>query len=74
MTDFEEKHPYFWLLVGLLLTMFSYGIFNTGICAWIFAVPLIRFINSRTRWSSIFLMLAGMIIVANVTKRQPESP
>ena len=67
MKEFEQKYPHFWLLLGLLLTMFSYGIFNTGICAWIFAVPLIRFINSRTKWSSILLMLAGLIIVANVT-------
>ena len=67
MKNFEEKHPYFWLILGLILTMFSYGIFNTGICAWIFAIPLIRFINNRTKWSSIILMLVGMIIVANIT-------
>lgn len=67
MDDFEKKHPYFWLILGLILTMFSYGIFNTGICAWIFAIPLIRFINNRTKWSSIMLMLLGMIIVANIT-------
>ena len=42
MKNFEEKHPYFWLILGLILTMFSYGIFNTGICAWIFAIPLIN--------------------------------
>ena len=66
MKDFEGKHPYFWLILGLVLTMFSYGIFNTGICAWIFAVPLIRFINNRTKWSSIILMLLGMIIIANI--------
>ncbi|MBR1895475.1 MAG: carbon-nitrogen hydrolase family protein [Pyramidobacter sp.] len=65
--DFERKHPYFWLILGLILTLLSYGIFNTGICAWIFAIPLIRFINTRTKWSSIILMLAGMIIVANIT-------
>lgn len=47
--------------------MLSYGIFNTGICAWIFAIPLIRYINIRTKWSSILLMLVGMIIVANIT-------
>ena len=67
MNDFERKHPYFWLILGLMLTVLSYGIFNTGICAWIFAIPLIRFINTRTKWSSIILMLVGMIIVANIT-------
>ncbi|MBQ9564585.1 MAG: carbon-nitrogen hydrolase family protein [Synergistaceae bacterium] len=67
MNEFEKKHPYFWLVLGLLLTMLSYGIFNTGVCAWIFAIPLIRFINNRTKWSSIILMLIGMIIVANIT-------
>ena len=67
MKEFESKHPYFWLILGLVLTMLSYGIFNTGICAWIFAIPLIRFINNRTKWSSIILMLAGTILVANIT-------
>ena len=67
MKTFETKHPYFWLILGLVLTVFSYGIFNTGICAWIFAIPLIRFINNRTKWSSIILMLVGMIIAANIT-------
>ncbi len=67
MKEFENKYPYFWLILGLILTMLSYGIFNTGICAWIFAVPLIRFINNRTKWSSIILMLIGMIIAANIT-------
>ena len=67
MSKFEEKYPYFWLILGLILTLFSYGIFNTGICAWIFAIPLIRFINKRTRWSSILLLLAGMVVVANIT-------
>ena len=67
MNEFEKKHPYCWLVLGLVLTTFSYGIFNTGICAWIFAIPLIRFINNRTKWSSIILMLVGMIIVANIT-------
>ncbi len=67
MNKFEEKYPYLWLILGLILTLLSYGIFNTGICAWIFAIPLIRFINNRTRWSSIIMMLAGMIIVANIT-------
>ena len=67
MNEFEKKHPYCWLVLGLVLTMLSYGIFNTGICAWIFAIPLIRFINNRTKWSSIILMLAGMIIIANIT-------
>ena len=55
------------LVLGLFLTMLSYGIFNTGICAWIFAIPLIRFINRRTKWSSIILLLVGMILVANIT-------
>ncbi|MBR0070480.1 MAG: hypothetical protein IJP97_08300, partial [Synergistaceae bacterium] len=67
MKNFENKYPYFWLISGLVLTMLSYGIFNTGICAWIFAIPLIRFINNRTKWSSIILMLIGMIIAANIT-------
>ena len=67
MKEFENKYPYFWLILGLILTMLSYGIFNTGICAWIFAIPLIRFINNRTKWSSIILMLIGMIIAANIT-------
>ena len=67
MKNFENKYPYFWLILGLMLTMLSYGIFNTGICAWIFAIPLIRFINNRTKWSSIILMLIGMIIIANIT-------
>ena len=67
MKEFEKKHPYVGLILGLFLTTFSYGIFNTGICAWIFAIPLIRFINNRTKWSSILLMLAGMILVANIT-------
>ena len=67
MNKFEEKYPYFWLILGLILTLLSYGIFNTGICAWIFAIPLIRFINNRTRWSSILLILAGMVVVANIT-------
>ncbi len=49
MNKLEEKYPYFWLIPGLTLTLLSYGIFNTGICAWIFAIPLIRFINNRTR-------------------------
>ena len=39
MNKFEEKYPYFWLILGLILTLLSYGIFNTGICAWIFAIP-----------------------------------
>ena len=67
MNDFEKKYPYFWLILGLILTVFSYGIFNTGVCAWIFAIPLIRFINNRTKWSSIILMLVGMVIAANIT-------
>ena len=36
MKKFEEKFSYVWLLLGLVLVLFSYGIFNTGICAWIF--------------------------------------
>ncbi len=67
MSDFEKKYPYFWLILGLILTVFSYGIFNTGVCAWIFAIPLIRFLNNRTKWSSIILMLVGMVIAANIT-------
>lgn len=67
MKKIEENYPYCWLLLGLVLTLFSYGIFNTGICAWLFAIPLIRYINIRTKWSSIFLMLLGMIVVANIT-------
>ena len=47
--------------------MLSYGIFNTGICAWIFAIPLMRFINNRTKWLSIILMLIGMVVAANIT-------
>ena len=67
MKSFEEKFPYIWLLLGLVLALFSYGIFNTGICAWLFAIPLIRYINIRPKWSSIFWMLLGMVIVANIT-------
>ena len=67
MKKFEEKYPYCWLILGLILTLLSYGIFNTGICAWVFAIPLIRFINNRTKWSSIIIMLVGMIVVANIT-------
>ena len=67
MKKFEEKHPYGWLILGLILALLSYGIFNTGICAWVFAIPLIRFINNRTKWSSIIMMLVGVIIVANIT-------
>ncbi|MDO5427301.1 MAG: hypothetical protein Q4F54_06780 [Coriobacteriia bacterium] len=53
--------------MGLIFTLNSYGAFNVGICAWIFAIPLIRYINIRTKWSSIFLMLLGMVVVANIT-------
>ena len=67
MKKLEEKFSCFWLLLGLVLTVFSYGIFNTFICAWIFAIPLIRYINIRTKWSSVIWMLIGMIIVANIT-------
>lgn len=67
MKEFENKYPSFWLILGLMLTIFSYGIFNTGICACIFAIPLIRYINIRTKISSIIFMLIGMIIAANVT-------
>ncbi|MDO5850851.1 MAG: hypothetical protein Q4P14_06505 [Methanobacteriaceae archaeon] len=51
----------------MVLTLLSYGIFNTGICAWIFAIPLLRYINIRTKWSSIIMMLIGMVIVTNIT-------
>ena len=57
MKEFEKNHPYFWLILGLILTIFSYGIFNTGICAWIFAIPLIRYINIRTKISSIIFII-----------------
>jgi apolipoprotein N-acyltransferase len=67
LEEFENKYPYCWLVLGLILTLFSYGIFNTGICAWIFAIPLIRFINKNLKWTSILYMLIGMIIVANIT-------
>ena len=67
LKEFENKYPYCWLILGLVLTLFSYGLFNTGICAWIFAIPLIRFINKNLKWSSILQMLIGMIIVANIT-------
>lgn len=67
LKQLENKFPFIWLIIGLILTLFSYGIFNTGICAWIFAIPLIRFINIRTKWTSIILMLVGLIIVANIT-------
>ena len=67
MKKFEEKHPYCWLLSGLILMFLSYGIFNTGICAWIFAIPLIRYINIRPKWSSVLWMLLGSVIVANLT-------
>ena len=67
MKKIEEKFPYCWLLLGIVLVVFSYGIFNTGICAWLFAIPLIRFINIRTKWSSMLWMLLGMVIAANIT-------
>ena len=67
MKKFEEKAPYCWLILGLLLSIFSYGIFNTGICAWIFAIPLLRYLNIRLKWSSILWMLLGMIVVGNIT-------
>lgn len=67
LQQLENKFPFIWLIIGLVFTLFSYGIFNTGICAWIFAIPLIRFINIRTKWTSIILMLVGIIIVANIT-------
>ena len=67
MRKFEERFPYLWLLLGLFLVFFSYGIFNTGICAWLFAIPLIRYINIRPKWSSIMWMLFGTVIVANIT-------
>lgn len=67
MKKIEEKFTHLWLLLGLILTLLSYGIFNTGICAWIFAIPLIRYINIRPKWSSILWMLLGIVIVANIT-------
>lgn len=67
LKEFEKKYPYCWLVLGLILTLFSYGIFNTGICAWIFAIPLIRYINKNLKWTSILYMLIGLIIVANIT-------
>lgn len=67
MKKFEEKYHYCWLLLGLVLMFLSYGIFNTGICAWLFAIPLIRYINIRPKWSSILWMLLGTVIVANIT-------
>ena len=67
MKEIEEKYPHLWLIIGLILALLSYGIFNTGICAWLFAIPLIRYINIRTRWSSIILMLLGSVVVANIT-------
>ena len=67
MKKIEEKYPCFWLLAGLILMLLSYGIFNTGICAWLFAIPLIRYINIRPKWSSILWMLLGTVVVANLT-------
>lgn len=67
MKKIEEKYPYLWLLLGLVLILFSYGIFNTGICAWLFAIPPIRYINIRPKWSSILWMLLGAVIAANIT-------
>jgi hypothetical protein len=28
MNKFEEKYPYFWLILGLILTLLSYGHFQ----------------------------------------------
>ncbi len=67
MKRFEEKYHYCWLLLGLFLMLLSYGIFNTCICAWLFAIPLIRYINIRPKWSSILWMLFGAVVVANIT-------
>ena len=67
MRKIEAKYPWVWLFFGLVLALFSYGIFNTGICAWLFAIPLIRYINIRPKWSSILWMLLGTVIVANIT-------
>ncbi len=67
MRRFEERFPFCWLLLGFVLMLFSYGIFNTGICAWLFAIPLIRYVNIRPKWSSILWMLLGAVIVANLT-------
>ena len=52
--------------MGLVLTLFTYGMLSTCICAWLFAIPLLRYINIRTKWSSIVAMLIGMILVANI--------
>lgn len=67
MRKIEAKYPWVWLFFGLVLALFSYGIFNTGICAWLFAIPLIRYINIRPKWSSVLWMLLGTAIVANIT-------
>lgn len=67
MKRFEEKYSYCWLLLGLFLMLLSYGIFNTCICAWLFAIPLIRYINIRPKWSLILWMLFGAVVVANIT-------
>ena len=67
MKKTEEKFPHIWLLLGLVLVVFSYGIFNTGICAWLFAIPLLRYLNVRRKWSSILWMLLGTAAAANVT-------
>ncbi len=66
MKKFEEKYPFVWLICGFVLTLLSYGIFNTGICAWLFAIPVIRYLNIRNKWSSIFWTLLGLVIVANI--------
>ena len=67
LKNFEKQYSWCWLLLGLILMLLSYGIFNTGICAWIFAIPLLRYINIRTKWSSILWMLLGAVIIANIT-------
>lgn len=67
MEKIEKKYSWLWLLLGLILMLLSYGIFNTWICAWIFAIPLIRYINVRFKWSSLIFMLFGALVVANLT-------
>ena len=67
MKTIEEKFPHCWLLLGLVLMLLSYGMFNTGICTWLFAIPLIRYINIRQNWTSILWMLLGAVVVANIT-------
>ena len=64
MKKFEEKFPFCWLILGLILTLLSYGIFNTGICAWIFAIY-----GATGNWFpwicatySVFAILSGFVL------------